>query len=44
VQERFREITAESGYIEKVVKEGADKARPIADKKLAEVQKKVGLG
>jgi tryptophanyl-tRNA synthetase len=44
VQERFREITAESGYIEKVVKEGADKARPMADKKLAEVRKKVGLG
>jgi tryptophanyl-tRNA synthetase len=44
VQERFSEITAESSYIEKVVKEGADKARPMADKKLTDVRKKVGLG
>jgi tryptophanyl-tRNA synthetase len=44
IQERYRKITAESGYIDKVVKEGADKARPMAEKKLAQVHNKVGLG
>ena len=44
IQERYCKITAESGYIDKVVKDGADKARPMAEKKLAEAQKKVGLG
>jgi tryptophanyl-tRNA synthetase len=44
IQERYRELTAESGRIDALLKEGADKARPLADKMLAEVNKKVGLG
>lgn len=44
VQERYRKITAESGYIDKVVKEGADRAHPMAAKKLAQVREKIGLG
>ena len=44
IQENYRRITNESGYIDKIVKDGADRARPMADRKLAEVQKKIGLG
>ncbi len=44
IQERYRELTAESGRIDAILKEGADKARPLANKMLAEVNKKVGLG
>ena len=44
VQERYRELTAEPGRIDAILKAGADKARPMAEKKLAEVQKAIGLG
>ena len=44
IQESYRRITAESGYIDKIVKDGADKARPMAEKKLTEAQSKIGLG
>ncbi len=44
LQERYRELTAEPGRIDSILKEGAAKARPIAEKMLAEVKKKVGLG
>jgi len=44
LQERYRELTADSGYIDSVFAAGLAKARPMAEKKLAEVQGKVGLG
>ena len=44
LQERYKELTTETGHIDKVLKEGAAKVRPMAEKMLAEVKKKVGLG
>jgi tryptophanyl-tRNA synthetase len=44
LQERYQKLTAEPGHIDAILKAGADKARPLAAKTLAEVQKKVGLG
>jgi len=44
LQERYRELTAEPGHIDSILREGAAKARPLAEKMLAEVKKRVGLG
>jgi tryptophanyl-tRNA synthetase len=44
LQERYKSFTADPDYIPSVLKAGADKARPLAAKTLAEVQKRVGLG
>jgi tryptophanyl-tRNA synthetase len=44
LQERYQELTAEPGHIDSILKAGAAKARPLAEKMLAEVQKRVGLG
>ena len=44
LQERFKAITADPAYIDNILKEGAAKARPLAQKTLGEVQKKIGLG
>ncbi len=44
LQERYRELTAEPGHIDAILKEGAAKARPLAEKTLAEVKKRIGLG
>ncbi len=44
LQERYNELTAEPGLIDSILKDGADKARPLAEKTLAEVKKRVGLG
>lgn len=44
IQKRFKEIMADPAYIEKVFKDNADKLRPIAEKTLKNVKKKVGLG
>jgi tryptophanyl-tRNA synthetase len=44
LQERYRELTAKPGYIDAILAEGAAKARPLAEKTLAEVKARVGLG
>ena len=44
LQERYRELTAEPGHIDSILAAGAAKARPLAEKTLAEVKKRVGLG
>jgi tryptophanyl-tRNA synthetase len=44
LQERYRELTSEPGHIDAILAEGAVKARPLAEKTLAEVKKRVGLG
>jgi len=43
LQKKRREIEAKDDYIEKVITEGAVKARQIAEKTLAEVKAKMGL-
>jgi tryptophanyl-tRNA synthetase len=43
IQERRREIEARPGYLEKVIKEGAEKAHIKAKKTLDEVREKMGL-
>jgi tryptophanyl-tRNA synthetase len=44
LQERYKKITSEKGYLDRIVAEGAAKARPTAQKTLARVQQAVGLG
>jgi len=44
LQERYRELTAEPGHIDSLLAAGAAKARPLAEKLLADVKKKIGLG
>ena len=44
LQSRYREITADPTYIDSLLAEGASRARPIAEKTLAIVKDKVGLG
>jgi len=44
LQERYSELTAEPRRIDTILAEGAAKARPTAEKVLAEVKKKIGLG
>ncbi len=43
LQERYARITAEPGYVERILKEGADRARPIADETLANAKRGMGL-
>lgn len=42
IQEKFREYSADKSYIDKVTKEGAEKASYLANKTLNKVKKKVG--
>jgi len=44
VQSRYRELTADPAHIDRLLAEGADKVRPTAEKTLARVREKVGLG
>ncbi len=44
LQSRYQELTAEPGYIDSLLVEGASRIRPIAEKTLAIVKDKVGLG
>ena len=44
LQERYRELTAEPGLIDSILAEGAAKARPTAEKTLAAVKDRIGLG
>jgi len=44
LQERYRELTADPTHIDSILADGADRARPTAEKVLAEVKRKVGLG
>ncbi|NQT34564.1 tryptophan--tRNA ligase [bacterium] len=44
VQERFKDVTNDPAHIEKLLQDGADKVRPIADKTLNKVKRKLGLG
>lgn len=44
LQERYRRIEKEPGHLSSMLKEGADKVRPMADRMLRLVMEKVGLG
>lgn len=44
LQSRYRALTAESGYVDSVLAEGASKVRSIAEKTLGTVREKIGLG
>lgn len=43
-QARYRKLAAEPSYLESVLKEGASKIRPLAEKTLKAVKNKIGLG
>jgi tryptophanyl-tRNA synthetase len=44
LQERYKALTADPAHIDSILAEGATKARPMAQKTLAKVKKRVGLG
>lgn len=44
IQERQRELTANRILVDKVIKEGAERARVVASKTVAEVKEKMGFG
>jgi tryptophanyl-tRNA synthetase len=44
LQKRYAELTADPTYIDSLLKDGADRARPRAEKTLARVQERIGLG
>jgi tryptophanyl-tRNA synthetase len=43
IQKRYREITAEQGYVERVLEEGAERVRPAARDTLEKVKRAMGL-
>ena len=43
VQQRYSEMAREPGYIEQVLKESADRVRPLAEHRLYVAQKNLGL-
>jgi len=44
IQERYKELTSEPGRIDSILDAGAAKARPLAEKTLARVKDRIGLG
>lgn len=44
IREKYNQISSEPGYIESLLKEGAEKVRPTAQKVLQRVKDRVGLG
>jgi tryptophanyl-tRNA synthetase len=44
LQERYKALAAQPGTIDAILADGAAKARPMAEKTLAKVKKRVGLG
>jgi tryptophanyl-tRNA synthetase len=43
IQTRYHQMAEDPGYIEQVLKEGAERVRPIAENRLRAVQKEMGL-
>jgi tryptophanyl-tRNA synthetase len=43
IQKRYREITAETGYIARVLEEGAERVRPLARNTVEKVKRAMGL-
>ena len=43
-RERRRELEAKPGYVEEILRAGAEKLRPIAQETLRECHERMGLG
>lgn len=43
IQKRFQDMAKDPSYVDALLKEGADKARPLAEKTLAVVKRRIGL-
>ena len=43
IQDRYYEMAADPGYIDRVLKESADRIRPIAENRLRVAQEKLGV-
>ena len=43
IQKRYHEMAEDPAYIEQVLKEGADRVRPLAENRLYVAQKNMGL-
>jgi hypothetical protein len=43
IQRKYREITAQSGYLREILQKGAERVTPIANSTLELVKKKTGL-
>ena len=43
IQKRYHDMAADPAYIEQVLKEGADRVRPIAENRLRVVQERLGI-
>lgn len=43
IQARYRELTEDPAYVEQILKEGADRVRPIAENRLRVAQERLGL-
>jgi tryptophanyl-tRNA synthetase len=43
LQQRYREIVAEPGYVDRILREGADRVRPIANATVETVKRRMGL-
>ena len=43
-QQRYREVTADTNYLDSLLEQGADAVRPVAKKMLETVQDRIGLG
>jgi len=43
IQEKYKEITSEKSYLDSLLKDGADKVRPKAERTMARVRKRIGL-
>jgi tryptophanyl-tRNA synthetase len=43
IQKRYREIAAETGYIARVLEDGAEKVRPVANDTVHKVKRAMGL-
>jgi tryptophanyl-tRNA synthetase len=44
LQKRYAELTADPGYLDSLMAEGAERARPLAEKTLKRVKDRIGLG
>ncbi len=44
LREKFNQLSEDPGYIEQILKEGADRIRPIAEKTYKEAKEAMGLG
>jgi tryptophanyl-tRNA synthetase len=43
IQDCYRRMAADPGYIEQVLKDGADKLRPLAERRLRAAQENMGI-